>query len=60
MWRWMLDRLSERSTWFAVITAGGTLGGMAVEPEKAEAIGVLGTLAASCVAAATREHKRHD
>jgi hypothetical protein len=60
MWQWMLDRLSERSTWFAMITAGGTLGGMAIEPDKAEAIGFIGTLIASGIAASTREHKRHD
>jgi hypothetical protein len=54
----MLDRFSERSTWGALLTAAGTLGGMAVEPEKAEAIGFLGTLVASGIAAATRERKR--
>lgn len=58
MWRWMLDRFSERSTWGALLTAAGTLGGMAVEPEKAEAIGFIGTLVASGIAAATRERKR--
>lgn len=55
MWRWLMERFMEKSTWGAVLTSGATLTGMAVAPDKAEAIGTIGMLVASGIAAATRE-----
>lgn len=47
---WALARLSERSTWAGVIIATGVVTGMHADPEKAEAIGLLGSLAGSALA----------
>ena len=58
MLAWLIARFAERSTWGAVITATGTLAGVAVKPDYAEAIGVIGTLAAATIAAATVEAPR--
>lgn len=44
---WVTARLSEKSTWSALITVGATLLGVAVSPEHAETIATLGTLVSS-------------
>lgn len=52
---WLLERLTERSTWATLITGSATLIGIGIAPEKAEAITGLGMFIASLIGIATRE-----
>ena len=44
---WLFDRLTERSTWAGVITAVGTICGVAIKPELAVQITGAGVAIAS-------------
>ena len=55
VWAWLVARLGEKSTWGGLVAAIGTVAGIAIVPEKAEAIATLGTFVASLIAVATRE-----
>ena len=49
---WILDRLSERSTWIG-LTGFLTATGMSLEPEVSDAIGSVGIALASLIAIIT-------
>ena len=58
MYRWLLDRLKERSSWLAIFTFAGLIG-MKIEPELREAI-INAILAVAAVAAFVfREEVKH-
>lgn len=52
---WWAARLQERSTWAALLTVFGALFGRQMAPDQAEAITLLGMLAASAIGVATKE-----
>lgn len=54
----LVERGRETSTWIGVLGASATLGGINLAPEKATAIGTLGALFCSLVAALTPERKK--
>ena len=49
---WILDRLSERSTWIG-LTGFLTATGMSLEPDVSDAIGAVGIALASLIAMIT-------
>ena len=51
---WLLDRLSERSTWIG-LTGILTAAGVSLEPEIGEAIGAVGIALASLIAMLTKD-----
>lgn len=51
---WLLDRLSERSTWIG-LTGFLTATGVSLEPEIGEAIGAVGIALASLIAMLTKD-----
>ena len=55
VWRFIIDRCEETSTWLAMITVVCTLGGVSIDPAKANAICMLGTGVATLIAVSTRQ-----
>ena len=53
MFQYLLDRLSERSTWLGILGLIGAFGAT-VSPEHTQAIATLGTAAAGLVLSATK------
>ena len=56
----LVARGQESSTWAAAASAGATLAGVNLAPEKAAAIATLGALVCAAIAAATPQHKDPD
>ena len=54
MFKWIMDRLSERSTWLG-ITGFLTAAGVALEPEQVEAIATAGLAVAGLIAVVTKD-----
>lgn len=55
--KWILERLSEKSTWITVFTVLASVGGVAVAPELEKAIIATGMGIVSLVAIWTKEKK---
>lgn len=53
MWKYLLERLSERSTWLGVISII-TVAGVAITPEQSEAVVNAGVAVAGVVAVFTK------
>lgn len=53
---WWLERLSEKGSLRGIVCAIATVGGQAIAPAYAEAIGLLGTLVISSVLFSVQEH----
>jgi hypothetical protein len=52
---WLLDRLSERNTWGALLTLAGVVMGRAFAPDQAEAITTIGLLVAGGIGVVSKE-----
>lgn len=53
---WLAERAKERSTWIGLTTALSGLG-LAIAPERAEAIAALGVIIGGAIAAMTKDTK---
>lgn len=55
--KWILDRLSEKSTWVAIVTNGAALLGTKLAPEMGDAIIATGLGLTSLYLAYVKEQK---
>lgn len=55
MFKWLLDRLKEKTTWGIIITTAGTILGVQLSPEKSEAITTVGLAIVGAIGAFSTE-----
>lgn len=54
---WILDRLSEKSTWASLVTVAGSVIGATIAPEQKEAIITAGLGVATAIGVFVKEEK---
>jgi len=57
MWKFIKERLSEKSTWLTLATLIGTVGGIQVSPELSEGIATAGLSILTLIGILTKEKK---
>lgn len=52
---WLVERLTERSSWAGLISGAGIIGGVSVAPDKAAEIASAGAVVAAMIGVLTKE-----